>query len=94
MPPGEEGHPEHDEAESGQEELYVTLKGSGEIEIDGERHPIDSEWLARVGPGVSRKLRPGAEGIRVLIVGGVPGAAYEAPPMTKLGAPDPSVQTS
>ena len=71
----------HDEAESGQEELYVRLAGSGAVVLDasGERLTLDADHLAAVGPGVSRTLRSGGDGLRVLIVGSVPGAAYEAP---------------
>jgi mannose-6-phosphate isomerase-like protein (cupin superfamily) len=89
LPPNLEGHPEHDHAESGQEEVFVVLRGGGEVEIDGERVPIDPETIVRVGPGAKRKLWPGEEGMRVLALGGVPGKAYEAPDITKLGEPDP-----
>jgi mannose-6-phosphate isomerase-like protein (cupin superfamily) len=89
MPPKYENYPEHDHEQDGQEEVYVTLRGSGEIEIEGERSPLDPDHIARIGPGVKRKVWPGAEGIRLLILGGVPGSAYEAPDITKLGEPDP-----
>ncbi len=89
MPPNYENYPEHDHGEDGQEEVYVTLRGSGEIEIEGERFPLDEDHVARVGPGVKRKVWPGEGGIRVLVLGGTAGAAYEAPDITKLGEPDP-----
>ncbi len=85
-------YPEHDHANDGQEEVYVVLRGSGEIEIEGERHPLDTETMARVGPGVKRKLFAGPEGIRILALGGVAGQPYEAPDVTKLGEPDPLAQ--
>ena len=89
MPPSTDRYPEHDHGEDGQEEVYVTLSGGGEIEIEGERHPLDPQTLVRVGPGVTRKIYPGEQGVRVLALGGVPGKAYEAPDVTQLGAPDP-----
>lgn len=89
MPPNFDGYPEHDHSEDGQEEVYVTLRGGGEIEIEGERSPLDPDHLARVGAGVKRKVWPGAEGIRMLIVGGIPGGPYKAPDISKLGQPDP-----
>jgi hypothetical protein len=89
MPPNAEQYPEHDHAEDGQEEVYLPLRGGGEIEIEGERHPFDTETLVRVGPGVKRKIWPGAEGLRVLAIGGVPGRAYEVSDFTELGSPDP-----
>jgi len=88
MPPSYENYPEHDH-EGGQEEVYVTLRGGGELEIEGERFPLDPEHVARVGPGVKRKVWPGEDGIRLLVLGGTPGEVYEAPDVTKLGAPDP-----
>jgi len=90
MPPNFENYPEHDHAEDGQEEVYLALRGNGELEIDGERFPLDPDHLMRVGPGVKRKIWPGDEGIRVLALGGTAGEAYEAPDVTKLGEPDPS----
>jgi hypothetical protein len=51
--------------------------------------PIDPETLVRVGPAARRKLWPGAEGMRVLALGGVPGHAYQPSEMGKLGVPDP-----
>jgi mannose-6-phosphate isomerase-like protein (cupin superfamily) len=89
MPANFENYPEHDHAQDGQEEVYVTMRGGGEIEIEGERYPLDPDHIARVGSGVKRKVWPGEEGVRILILGGVPGQAYEAPDITKLGEPDP-----
>jgi mannose-6-phosphate isomerase-like protein (cupin superfamily) len=89
MPPNLEAYPEHDHAESGQEEVFVVLRGGGEIEVDGERVAIDTETIVRVGPAARRKIWPGPEGIRVLALGGMPGQAYEPPDVTKLGEPDP-----
>jgi mannose-6-phosphate isomerase-like protein (cupin superfamily) len=89
IPPNNDAHPEHDHAHDGQEEVYVVLRGGGEIDIDGERMPLDSDTIVRVGPGTKRKLFSGPEGMRVLALGGIPGQAYEAPDVSKLGAPDP-----
>lgn len=89
MPPNYDGYPEHDHAGDGQEEVYVVLRGGGEIEIEGERFPLDPDHIARVASGVMRKVWPGEEGVRLLIVGGVPGGTYEAPEISKLGTPDP-----
>ena len=89
LPPNLTQFPEHDHSGDGQEEVYVTLRGRGEIEIEGERHPLDPDTIVRVGPGTKRKLFTGDEPVRVLAIGGVPGEAYEAPDVTQLGAPDP-----
>lgn len=89
MPPNVDAYPEHDHSQDGQEEVYVAMRGGGEIEIDGERHPIDAETMVRVSAGTKRKLYPGEEGMRVLVIGGVPGEAYAIRDYTELGAPDP-----
>jgi hypothetical protein len=93
LPPNFEGYPEHDHGEDGQEEVYLALRGGGEIEIAGERHPLDGDHVARVGPGVSRKVWPGDDGIRLLVLGGTAGSLYEAPEISKLGVPDPMADT-
>jgi hypothetical protein len=71
----------HDEASSGQEELYVCLSGSGAVVLDedGDRLPLDAEHVAAVGPSVQRSLASGPDGLRVLIVGSTPGKGYDAP---------------
>ena len=93
MPPNVDAYPEHDHSQDGQEEVYVAMRGGGEIEIDGERHPIDPETMVRVSAGTKRKLYPGDEGMRVLVIGGVPGEAYAIRDFTELGAPDPFAST-
>jgi mannose-6-phosphate isomerase-like protein (cupin superfamily) len=89
IPPDNDAHPEHDHGHDGQEEVYVVLRGGGEIDIEGERLLLDRDTIVRVGPGTKRKLFSGSEGMRVLALGGIPGRAYEAPDVSKLGAPDP-----
>src|SRR5436853_7784584 len=89
LPPNLEQFPEHDHAGDGQEEVYIALRGHGEIEIEGERVTLDPETMVRVGPGTSRKLYTGEEPMRVLALGGVRGRPYEAPDVSKLGEPDP-----
>lgn len=75
----------HDESATGQQELYVALRGAGAVVIGSERLPLDAEHLVRVDAGVDRVLTSGPEGMRVLCIGSVPGAAYEPPPWTSGG---------
>jgi mannose-6-phosphate isomerase-like protein (cupin superfamily) len=89
LPPNADRYPEHDHGHDGQEEVYVALRGDGEIEIDGERQPLDPDTVVRVGPEARRKVYAGADGLRLLAIGGVPGTAYEINSITELGAPDP-----
>jgi mannose-6-phosphate isomerase-like protein (cupin superfamily) len=88
FPPNFEGYPEHDHADEGQEEVYLALRGSGELELDGERVPLESGNIIRVGARTSRKLWPGPDGIRLLALGGVPGKAFEPGGATELEEPE------
>jgi uncharacterized cupin superfamily protein len=94
LPPNFENYPEHDHAEDGQEEVFIALRGGGEIDIAGERFPLDDDHVARVASGTMRKVWPGAEGIRLLVIGGKPGGVYDAPEISKLGQPDPMASQS
>jgi hypothetical protein len=94
IPAGYGDYPEHDHADDGQEEVYLALRGSAEIEIEGERHPLDTDTMVRVSSGTKRKIWPGDDGIRVLALGAIPGKPYEAPESSELGTPDPLAQAS
>lgn len=89
LPPDYERYPEHDHTHDDQEEVFLVMRGGGEIEIDGERYPLDDNHLARVGPLSKRKVWPGPEGARLVVLSGCPGKLYEAPPISLLGEPDP-----
>jgi mannose-6-phosphate isomerase-like protein (cupin superfamily) len=92
LPPNLDAYPEHDHAEDGQEEVYFVLRGSGEVEIDGERIALDPETAVSIKSGTRRKLWPGPEGMRVIAIGGKPGAVYKGKDFSELGAPDPFAQ--
>lgn len=79
FPAGFEGYPEHDHAADGQEEVYVIMAGAAEFSVDGERVPVQTGDMIRVEAGSRRSLRPGAAGVRILAIGGVPGGSYERP---------------
>jgi mannose-6-phosphate isomerase-like protein (cupin superfamily) len=86
LPPDYGDYPEHDHTESGQEEVFVALSGSGWIEIDGERVELDNETIVRVGAEARRKVFAGPQGLRMLALGGCPGAAYKIVESTELTA--------
>ncbi len=86
FPPNFDKYPEHSHSEDGQEEVYIVLRGSAEIEIEGERFAMDPETMVRVGPGVTRRIFPGPQGVRMLALGAIPGAPYEAPDFSKVEA--------
>lgn len=89
MPPDFAHYPEH--ADDVQEEVFVSLVGGGEIELDGERHPFPEHSIARVGLGVKRKIWPGPAGIRLLALGAIPGKPYEPGTASEIDGPDPGV---
>jgi quercetin dioxygenase-like cupin family protein len=86
LPPGYDGHPEHDHAKDGQEEVYAVLSGSGWIDIEGERVELKSDVLVRVGPSVKRKVYAGPGGLQMLVLGGCPGEPFKISPLTELEA--------
>lgn len=77
----------HDETASGQEEMYVALRGSGAVVVHGEggdeRLTLDGDHVVRCAPEVERTLSSGPDGMRVLCIGGIPGAPYEPPEWTE-----------
>ena len=87
LPPNmNEGYPNHDHAETGQEEVYLTLRGSATMTVEGEEIELVPDLMVRVGPEAKRCLRTGPDGARILALGGVPGSAYEINPQTELSA--------
>jgi hypothetical protein len=75
--PGEDGTliNEHDEAGSGQEELYIVLDGEVTFEIDGETVEAPPGTFVYVGPGSRRKAT--GDGT-LLALGATPGEVYQA----------------
>jgi mannose-6-phosphate isomerase-like protein (cupin superfamily) len=86
LPPDYADYPEHDHADSGQEEVYAVLSGSGWMDVEGDRVELDGETLVRVGADARRKVYAGPQGIRLLITGGAPGEAYKVVATTELSA--------
>ncbi len=90
FPANFEHFPEHDHAQDGQEEVYTALSGSATLHAGGETHLLEPGVFARVGPGVTRRITTGEQPVRLLAIGGTPGAAYAPPAFTEAGAPLPS----
>lgn len=84
LPPNYADYPEHDHAEEAQEEVFAVLRGSGHMDIEGERVELTPDVLLRVGAAARRKVYAGAEGLRLIALGGTPGAAYQIKEFTEL----------
>jgi quercetin dioxygenase-like cupin family protein len=66
--PGERGRIHRHER---QEEVYLVLKGTLTLWLEGERHELVTGALARVAPGVRRQLaNPHVEDVLLLALGG------------------------
>ncbi len=80
--------PEHDHLDDGQEEVYLLLDGTCEIDVAGERVDLAGTTFVRVGAAERRRLRSGPAGARVLAIGAPPGRPYEPQPNSELGGPE------
>ena len=90
---GEGVYPDHDHADVGEEEVYLAWRGSGVLTIEGEQEvTLDQNTIVRVGPETKRKVRSGPDGMRMIVLGGVPGEVYDRRERYRLGAPDPAEQ--
>ena len=87
---GEGVYPDHDHADVGEEEVYLAWRGSGILTVEGEEITLDQDTAVRVGPETKRKVRSGPDGLRLIILGGVPGEVYDRRERYELGSPDPA----
>ncbi len=84
LPPNWADYPRHDETHSRQEEVYVPLEGSAELEVEGQALELVPGMMVRVGPEATRKIVPGDDGLSMLAIGGIPGAPYEPVDFSKV----------
>jgi quercetin dioxygenase-like cupin family protein len=71
--PGSSG-PEHDESESGQEEVNVIVRGSGHYRIDGDEVPFSPGTFFRFDPETRRQIVAGPDGVTMIAVGAARGS--------------------
>lgn len=70
--------PEHDEARSGQVELYAILEGEAVMRLDGEDHPASAGTFASIEPTASRQIHNRSDSkVVALLVGVQPDGGYE-----------------
>ena len=68
LPPNAEGF-EHDEQESGQEEVNVIIGGSGVYRVEGEEIPVQRGSVLRFDPETTRVPVAGPDGLTMVAVG-------------------------
>ncbi len=78
LPPGAEGF-EHDESSSNQEEVYVYVKGSGKLRVDGDEIEVSEGIAVRLDPDVTRQPVAGESGLSWVAIGAPRAGDYEAP---------------
>jgi mannose-6-phosphate isomerase-like protein (cupin superfamily) len=75
IPPNTEGR-EHNEEETGQEEVNVVIRGSGVYRIEGDEVPVSAGTFLRFDPGTTRMPVAGPDGLTMIAVG-APRGSYE-----------------
>jgi quercetin dioxygenase-like cupin family protein len=68
--PGQAGK-EHDEVESGQEEIYVPVRGTGVLRIGDEEIDLEPGRFVLVEPEATRQVIAGDDGLSYVVVGAV-----------------------
>jgi len=70
--------PEHDEAPSGQVEVYAILDGEAVFRIDGEDHPAPAGTYASIEPAATRQILNRSDApVTALLIGVQPEGGYE-----------------
>ena len=70
--------PEHDEARSGQIELYAILEGEATLRLEGEDHVAPAGTFASIEPPASRTILNRSDApVTALLIGVHPSSDYE-----------------
>jgi mannose-6-phosphate isomerase-like protein (cupin superfamily) len=69
--------PEHDESQSGQQELFFVHEGAAIATLDGEQIDVSAGTFVAVEPGTKRKFEAAASPTTLIVVGSPVGRAYE-----------------
>ena len=69
--PGQAGT-EHDESQTGQEEIYIPVAGRGWIRIDGEEVELEPGRFVLVSADATRQVIASDEGLSYVVVGAAP----------------------
>jgi quercetin dioxygenase-like cupin family protein len=76
MPAGFEG-PEHDEVETGHEEVFIVLEGGGTFTVDGNAVEVIGGDYLRIDAEATRKVVAGADGLTYVVVAAKAKAEYD-----------------
>lgn len=70
--------PEHDEAQSGQVELYAILEGEATMRLDGAEHPAPAGTFASIDPPAKRTILNRSDApVMALVIGVQPDGGYQ-----------------
>ena len=69
--------PEHDERESGQQEVYFVHRGAAHVTLDRQLVTAREGAVVSVEPAVTRKFEAGSSPTTLLCIGATPGRPYE-----------------
>jgi quercetin dioxygenase-like cupin family protein len=69
--PGQEGFA-HDERESGQEEIYIPISGTGSLRVGAQEVPLAPGRFVLVSADETRQVVAGDEGLSYIVAGAVP----------------------
>jgi mannose-6-phosphate isomerase-like protein (cupin superfamily) len=95
LPPNSgEISPEHDHVHDGQEEVYLLLGGSADVVLPDRTVTLDPDTFVRIGPATRRRVRSSPDGARLLMLGAMPGRAYEPPENSRLGGAETLAATA
>ena len=75
-PPGSTDYPDHDESQSGQEEVYVPLEGCAFLLVGEHEYELAPGTFARVPAGTRRKIVTRDDSVTLLCIGAVPGRPF------------------
>ena len=68
---------EHDEKETGHEEVYIVLDGSGTFTVDGDRVETVAGDYLRVDAAANRQVVAGSDGLTLVVVAAKPKPEYD-----------------
>ncbi len=72
--------PAHNEAESGQEEVFIVLEGEGTIVAGDDEHPGKPGTFVRYAPETHRTIRNDSDApVRALVIGVARDSSYSPP---------------